>query len=159
MGSCAHHAGVSVCANPLQHTGGGPVVEGQLPGAVAAHPDPHSSQQHSYTRHGPLVLWRHAHVMVGLGLNTEREKRFFYYASKTKCDRPLMQCTNSNILAGSGKSNDLLMCKVRTQITFSPNYCLHQMSRNVLTSTRRLPQPQEIKNPSSLIYHIMVCLF
>lgn len=66
--NCGHGAGVSVRANPLQHTGGGPVVEGQLPGAVAAHPDPHGSQQHGYTGHGPLRLRRHSHVVVGLGL-------------------------------------------------------------------------------------------
>lgn len=58
IGCSAHHAGVSVGADPLQHTGGGPVVEGQLPGAVATHPDPHGPQQQGHARHGPLS-WRH----------------------------------------------------------------------------------------------------
>lgn len=47
-------AGVGVCPNPVQHTSGGPVVKGQLPGAVAAHPNPHGPQQHSHTGHGLL---------------------------------------------------------------------------------------------------------
>lgn len=72
MGSCAHHAGISVCANPLQHTGGGPVVEGQLPGAVATHPDPHGPQQHSHAGRGPLSRRRHRHIVVGLGLTGEK---------------------------------------------------------------------------------------
>lgn len=72
MGRSAHHTGISVRANPLQHTGGGPVVEGQLPGAVATHANPHSPQQHGHTRHG-LLSWRsHRHIMVGLGLKGKK---------------------------------------------------------------------------------------
>lgn len=67
----ARHARISVRANPLQHTGGGPVVESQLPGAVATHTNPHCSEQHSYPRHGPL-RWRcHRHIVVGLRLKSE----------------------------------------------------------------------------------------
>lgn len=69
MGSRAHHAGVGVRADPLHHTGRGPVVEGQLSAAVAAHPDPHSPQQHRHTGHGLLIGGRHTHIMVGLGLH------------------------------------------------------------------------------------------
>lgn len=71
VGSCAHLAGVSVCANPLQHTGRGPMVEGQLPGAVATHPNPHGPQQHSHARH-VILSWRcHRCIMVGLSLKGE----------------------------------------------------------------------------------------
>lgn len=64
----AHHAGISVGTNPLQHSGGGPVVEGQLPSAVAAQADPHGPQQHRHARHGPLSGGCHSDIMIGLGL-------------------------------------------------------------------------------------------
>lgn len=63
-----HCTGISVRADPLQDTGRGPMVEGQLLGAVATHPDPNGSQQHSHTRHGLLRRRRHGHIMVGLRL-------------------------------------------------------------------------------------------
>lgn len=68
---CAHHAGIGVCASPLQHSGRGPVVESQLPGAVATHPNSHSPHKHSHTRHGLLSWRRHRHIMIGLGLKEE----------------------------------------------------------------------------------------
>lgn len=70
---CAHHAGISVGANQLQHTCGGPVVEGQLPTAVAAHPNSHGPQQHSHARHGLLSRWCHSHVMAGLSLKGQKQ--------------------------------------------------------------------------------------
>lgn len=60
--------GVGVRADPLQHAGGGPVVKGQLPGAVAAQADPHGPQEHSQARHAPLSWGGHRHMVVGLRL-------------------------------------------------------------------------------------------
>lgn len=74
LSCCAHRAGIGVSADQLQHTCGGPVVEGQLPGAVATHPDPHGPQQHGHAWHG-LVSWGcHRHVMVGLCLLKKKKK-------------------------------------------------------------------------------------
>lgn len=74
MGGRAHHAGIGVRANQLQHTCGGPVVQGQLPGAVAAHPNPHSPQQEGHAGHGVLSWRRHRHIVVGLGLRREENR-------------------------------------------------------------------------------------
>lgn len=65
---CACRAGIGVSAHQLQHAGRRPVVEGQLPGAVAAHPDPHGPQQHGHARHAPVGRGRHGHIVVGLRL-------------------------------------------------------------------------------------------
>ena len=64
-------AGIGVRANPLQHAGRGPVVEGQLPGAVAAHSDPHRPQQHGQTGQGPLSWGHYGRIMKGLRLKEE----------------------------------------------------------------------------------------
>lgn len=76
----AHHAGIGVGADQLEHTCGGPVVERQLPGAVATHPDPNSPEQHSHAGHR-LLSWRlHGHVVVGLSLKWQKDER-------VKCDQ------------------------------------------------------------------------
>lgn len=71
----AHRAGVGVRAHQLQHARGGPVVEGQLPGAVAAHPDAHGPQQHGHARHRPFSRGGHGDVVVGLCLRNSYKKK------------------------------------------------------------------------------------
>ena len=49
----SHHGGrgdAGVRPGPLEHAGGGPVVEGQLLGAVTTHTDPQGPHQHRYAR-------------------------------------------------------------------------------------------------------------
>lgn len=65
---CARRAAIGVRADQLQHAGRGPVVEGQLPGAVAAHPDPHGPQQHGHAWHALVGRGCHGHIVAGLCL-------------------------------------------------------------------------------------------
>lgn len=62
------HPGVSVRTDPFQYTGGGAVVQGQLPGAVPTQPNPHGPQQEGHTRDRPLNWKDDCHIMVSLGL-------------------------------------------------------------------------------------------
>lgn len=68
LSCCAHCTGIGVSADQLQHPCRGPVVEGQLTGAVATHPDPHGPQQHSHAWHALVSRGCHRHVVVGLCL-------------------------------------------------------------------------------------------
>lgn len=67
VSSCGH-PGVSVRTDPFQYTGGGAVVQGQLPGAVPTQPNPHGPQQEGHTRDRPLNWRDDCHIMVSLGL-------------------------------------------------------------------------------------------
>lgn len=64
-GSPLHRGAPNV--HPGQHAGRGPVVQCQLPGAVATHPDPQGPQEHGQTGQVPssLGLTRHSLGLMG----------------------------------------------------------------------------------------------
>ena len=177
VGCCAHRAGISVCANQLQHTRRGPVVEGQLPGAVATHPDPQGPQQHGHAGHGLLSWRRHRHIVVGLGLEGEKKKwretcdqRNFLglseYERELGKSKQSKNSTNPQQTAKYSWFYTWFLCGCRSvsedNMPRSP-FCLRQMSElNMLTSAAAPSppptNPTEIKNSSSLIYQIAVRL-